>query len=870
MSQQIIIINLLEKLKDVDSDYRFMAFNDLIQEISKGLYLDDQLENRLVESIIKSLDDNNLEVKQQSIKCIGSIINKLRYKQFQLIIDKLINYNKQSNNDELKDISSLGLKTIINELNNKNSSLAFIIIDKLIPNILDLIQVDSDNQLTLDYLEILNEIILKFSSNFNDELTDVVFNKLIQLLLKSKRLTIKKRSISTLSSLLLKFNNVEINNALVEFISTNIKSNLNIIIQLVNSILNSSPQVLDNSNFIQFIIPIILDSIDNDDDELREISFNCLESFITKLNVSNYNDKFIELSLNFVKYNPNYVEMDEDDDENTFDDDDDIDQFSDDDDFSWKVRKSCAKLISSLILNNQNDLTKFYKSLFPSLINSLNIEREESVKLELFNTISSFLTITYKFSYEFRAPLKRKHIENDDEEMETDEQNPSTILKSQSNNLIMVVIKNLNDKSLQTRLYGFKVLNNFIKTIPEILSNHIDSLTPLIQLSLSEIQSTASSGLPIEILQFLNSFFSTHHYKSISSSLSSLISIIIDTTKLSKYHKISSLALITLSQSVKLIRPLKSDGRGSPLSSDYVIQLLDSIKVATIDRISDTDLSQDVKENAINVLAVLLSHAGDIVTINNDDRCVKLLSSRLNNDVTRLVSVKAINSAAKSRICNSQLFQNWFLECTKNVAPLLRQNDRTLRMNAFECLESLLDNVSSIIDIKLANDLLNDISPFISVAELYSLSNTLNISSTLMNSSDEIKDLVKLEILPKTYDIVQSPSLVVGSHGMDSLITFYSLVVQSDKQISNQIVSSLLKSIENVELCSVGGSGTGSEGSHVFSTVSNLLGVVVTTSGLQNTKQFIDYFVQTIENKKSNVSQLFLSLLSVGEIGRST
>lgn len=75
-------------------------------------------------------------------------------------------------------------------------------------------------------------------------------------------------------------------------------------------------------------------------------------------------------------YDPNY-NYDEDDD-NTDDggmevtegddDEEENDEYSDDDDMSWKVRRSAAKCLESIIMSRHELLPEFYKTLAPPLI----------------------------------------------------------------------------------------------------------------------------------------------------------------------------------------------------------------------------------------------------------------------------------------------------------------------------------------------------------------------------------------------------------------------------------------------------------------------------------------------------------------------
>lgn len=66
------IASLLPKLHDADPDYRFMSLNDLYQALTVGkpdiIHHDYNVAARTVDGILKTLDDQNGEVQNLSIK----------------------------------------------------------------------------------------------------------------------------------------------------------------------------------------------------------------------------------------------------------------------------------------------------------------------------------------------------------------------------------------------------------------------------------------------------------------------------------------------------------------------------------------------------------------------------------------------------------------------------------------------------------------------------------------------------------------------------------------------------------------------------------------------------------------------------------
>ena len=70
------VIQLVQKLSDADPDFRFMSLNDLLQVLANGkpdfLHHDYNVAARTVDSIVRTLDDQNGEVQNLAIKWCAS------------------------------------------------------------------------------------------------------------------------------------------------------------------------------------------------------------------------------------------------------------------------------------------------------------------------------------------------------------------------------------------------------------------------------------------------------------------------------------------------------------------------------------------------------------------------------------------------------------------------------------------------------------------------------------------------------------------------------------------------------------------------------------------------------------------------------
>lgn len=95
-----------------------------MNELQKdSIKLDDEIEKKVVKMVLRLLEDKNGEVQNQAVKCLGPVVNRVKEMQVEMIVDSLCQ-NMVSNDEQLRDISSIGLKTVISEMPQNSNSLA--------------------------------------------------------------------------------------------------------------------------------------------------------------------------------------------------------------------------------------------------------------------------------------------------------------------------------------------------------------------------------------------------------------------------------------------------------------------------------------------------------------------------------------------------------------------------------------------------------------------------------------------------------------------------------------------------------------------------------------------------------------------------
>ncbi|KAL7274746.1 hypothetical protein RUND412_002334 [Rhizina undulata] len=462
---------LLEKMSSPDSDFRFMSLNDLLTNLTNPTVtfaqIDSSLLGRMIDGVIRALDDGNGEVQNLAVKCLGPLCLKVRDSQIAPIIDRLSTLTMTAQDPS---IPSTGLRAIITSLPRPISSSAVpappsagtskldapqqallasitAIQKTLLPKLLALLKPGTDlkeGSASLDSIDLLIETLRCFGVILTGAEVER-FQVAVMNLLEGPRTSgvVKKRAVVALSLLCLHAPD----ELLSSFISHIIESfqaqnehvnpnRLRLLISVASALARGIPQRF--GPYLKILCPFVLSVVDGKDiqdrdlgeepdmemDEVREAALVALESFQTFCpgEMTRFTDDLINAGKIYLKYDPNYADpgddeddeemggirrQDVDDEEDEFGGSDDGDEFeedgnfSDEDDISWKVRRCAAKLLSTVISTKPLDLIKSqeqgggraYKEIAPLLVERFN-EREENVRLEVLATATVLVAKT--------------------------------------------------------------------------------------------------------------------------------------------------------------------------------------------------------------------------------------------------------------------------------------------------------------------------------------------------------------------------------------------------------------------------------------------------------------------------------------------
>jgi cullin-associated NEDD8-dissociated protein 1 len=117
-STSYLVAGLLDKMQKIDSDFRFMAVRDLLSQLELSSFkLDSPSEQKVVEGLLKALSDSNSEVQTLAQKCLVPLSFKVNKPEN---LQKLLMKFVESASVEMKDISTLSMKTFIQNVKTQD------------------------------------------------------------------------------------------------------------------------------------------------------------------------------------------------------------------------------------------------------------------------------------------------------------------------------------------------------------------------------------------------------------------------------------------------------------------------------------------------------------------------------------------------------------------------------------------------------------------------------------------------------------------------------------------------------------------------------------------------------------------------------
>ncbi|CAH2102688.1 unnamed protein product [Euphydryas editha] len=796
------IANLLEKMTSNDKDFRFMATNDLMTELQKdSIKLDDDSERKVVKMLLRLLEDKNGEVQNLAVKCLGPLVNKVKEYQVEGIVETLC-ANMLSDTEQLRDISSIGLKTVISELPLGSNTLAANVCKKITGRLSSAIEKQEDVSVQLEALDILADLLSRFGGlliSFHPMLLNSLLPQLA-----SPRQAVRKRTIVALSHLVMSCNASLYNKLidhLLEGLSSSTSSSVSRThIQCIASICRQAGHRFGEQ--LWRVAPQVLNHSTDADEELREHCLQALEAFVLKCpkEVQTHIPTIIELCLKMITYDPNYNYEDEEEaggdelmEDESFEPhaepDSDSEEYSDDDDMSWKVRRAAAKCLESVIATRHELLAEMYQTVSPALIARFK-EREENVKCDILSAYTALLRATRPPP---ALPPPLAPAADSPQALLLQRVRPVAFLASLYLHYFVITcyfyitcfllvpsvvrgaLRVIRGRSVRARACALALLRELLAAAPGCLADHaarvIRTLTP----PLTD-KGTASS-MKIETLVFVVWLVRGHEARAMRPHVAALLPAVLACVQ-DPFYKVTAEALRVLQTLVKVMRPLESlqDGSEELAELQELQRFVPAMYECTLVRLRATDMDQEVKERAIAACGQLICHFGDYLE-NELPVCLPIFLERLRNEITRLTTVKALTKIASSPLHID--LRPILSDAVPILGSFLRKNQRALKLSTLVLLDTLVQNYSNVISIELLSKVLMEVPALVCEADLHCAQTALTlVRDACVRCPAALTPDARAALTPNILALARSPLLQGGA--LKAMVGVLSALVAAD------------------------------------------------------------------------------------------
>lgn len=577
-------------------------------------------------------------------------------------------------------------------------------------------------------------------------------------------------------------------------------------------------------------------------DEVLEAALIALEGFLASCSqdMRMYTNETIDAATRYLKYDPNLAEDDGDDDEDGLGSDDedplegdDFEEetgYDDDEDASWKVRRCATKVLYTLISTRSNgDLLEdgtLYGKVAPALIRRFK-EREETVRLEVLTTLSNLVKKSgdgptpVKFADEhpqlgtMGPPLgrKRRRVGSDASMVDhsaiptlamgfdsparssTPSVGPQASLSKLSPEIVTGISQLLKQPSCppSTKQASVILIKDIVITQRGGLDSYLHQLIePIVAAaktvggSTSSASATANS-LRTQALQLIGAIADTHHSKAIQPYLEQIVGALLKGLQ-DKYSKLSIEALAATEQVVKALTPPRSASSDTH-NQQYLEQLYDAL----VNRISANDADLEVRKSALHVLGLFLGRSSGttgLLSLQKRTSGLELLADRLKNELTRLASVRAIDSIAAHTKADGELSAKWVRAVVIELGAQLRKASRALRGSSLSALRTLSLNPHSRsqLDGQTKAQIVDALLPLLNAVDLHLLGPALIILATFVK--DDAKATMTPDMTAAVCQVVQGS---ISGTSLDALLNLVRTI--GEQRAGQDLMISLLRDV---------------------------------------------------------------------------
>lgn len=713
---------LLEQTADWDKDNRYMATSDLCTELQKDVKIDATMERRICAAVLKQLDDQSNDVQSIAVKCLGVLLKKVQKTQVGEIADKLCSLILDGK-DELRDIYSIGLKTLLKDMPDEMGAT---VCDKLTKRLLSGVQQSAKVDVKLESLENLTDLLKRFGADVAHD-HGAVLEIVMSQLAPGEKAVVKKRAASCLAALATSASDElleQLFGTLLERIDkggTDVDSTRTLI-QTIGTISRTVGGRL--GQHLDAVVPVFIKHVGDaaDDDanntpelnELRENCFQGLETFVLRCprEIAPHLEALITVSLDFAKYDPNYDDDDEDEQmveggntgeldngEDEEEDEDYGDDDEDDGDTSWKVRRAAVKLAQAIVSSRREMLARLYASVAPALVARFK-EREENVRVDVIDALATLLRASKAARDEYALAHRANAASAASAAPATNDAAVAAgwaeLLGKLAPSIVAVASKRIctpdpSNKCEKSKAACYSMLGDLCAV--HSLAPYAVDVTRAVRVGLSD----RSQALRLDAARLLRCVLDADtgaetFFGSGGASHGELIDKVAALVGESWYKLIA--------EGLRLVASLaKIMGRGTSETSRAEPAVANTLYNAAKKRLAARDIDHEIKECAIEAVSALVANLPVLAELPGSGsssaltEALGLLLDRIKNESTRGVALRAVGEIASVVTPISVDLSSIAKDCVLELASgLSRQTSRALKQTALTTLQRLLEN----------------------------------------------------------------------------------------------------------------------------------------------------------------------------------
>lgn len=580
-------------------------------------------------------------------------------------------------------------------------------------------------------------------------------------------------------------------------------------------------------------------------EEVREAALVAIEAFLESCtqDMRAYTKDALDAALRFLKYEPNIANDEDDEDmgEDAADEDFEVDEdfeeetgFEDEDDVSWKVRRCSAKALHALVQTLDMNDEVVFSQIAPALIARFK-ENEDSVRTEVISTLASLFVRTGATNARTAVPVHtdtseptRKRRRGFSESSEVSKQNgmsngyasPSTPppvdratqgLAKINPDVVKGAAKLLKSSTVPTKLAVLSLLKDMVLAQHGGLSDRADLVISPVLETLSSTSTSGSNAsenmLRTEALVLLRVIAETHSSQVLQPHLAKIVPALVTAAK-DRYAKISSEAFATIECIIKALTPPRSAASNAKNG-----EFLTSLCQIVTERLTATDTDTEVRRKAVQALGLLIGRTSGTAggkLLSQDHRFAgqQLIADRLSNELTRLASVRAIDTIAVLSQSKNDYQPDFVPSVAGELGSQLRKASRSLRGASLSALRMLAVNQASRqrMDDNTIQELVTMLVPLLRTDDLHMTASALIILAAFAKDKsnfvatqpvvDGICGMVTNNVSGAALDALIACVEALGRAGAAQglMKALLNVGVQGDTDITGQVIGTLLVS----------------------------------------------------------------------------